>query len=131
MNRFLPENDEALMGAILYARRSIPFEISITFDRVGAPRPTYPAYMAAAGEAGVGMAIFPRDKDQVIRRFDEHLSTDGSEIPTLAGNLARLLEAKPEAGFIDYSIGNKFTYLPLHEMVKRSKDGNLSPSIKK
>lgn len=126
MNRFLPGHDEMLMGAILNARRTVPLEIAITFDEVGAPRPIYPAFMAAAGEAGVGMAIFPRDRDQVVRRFDERLATDGTEMPTLAGNLARLLGASPGNGYIDYSIGSRFTYLPLHEVVKQADTGNLA-----
>lgn len=51
MNRFLPGHDEILMGAILNVRRTVPFEIAITFNEVGANRPIYPAFMAAAGEA--------------------------------------------------------------------------------
>jgi len=124
MNRFIPGHDEILMGAILNARRTVPFEIAITFDEVGAPRPIHPAFMAAAGEAGMGMAIFPRDRDQVIRRFDERLATDGTEVPTFAGNLARLLGASPGNGYIDYSIGSRLTYLPLHEVVKQVQAGN-------
>lgn len=124
MNRFLPGHDELLMGAILNARRTVPFEIAITFDEVGAPRPIYPAFMAAAGEAGVGMAIFPRDRDQVVRRFDERLATDGTEVPTLVGNLARLIGASPGIGYIDYSIGNRFAYLSLHEVLKQAQTGN-------
>lgn len=126
MNRFLPGHDEILMGAILNARRTVPFEIAITFNEVGATRPIYPAFMAAAGETGVGMAIFPRDRDQVVRRFDERLATDGTEVPTLAGNLARLLGASPGIGYIDYSIGSRFTYLPLHEVLKQAQAGNLA-----
>ena len=126
MNRFLPGYDEILMGAILNARRTVPFEIAITFDEVGAPRPIYPAFMTAAGEAGAGMAIFPRDRDQVVRRFDERLATDGTEVPTLTGNLARLLGATPGMGYIDYSIGSKIDYLPLHEVLKQAQAGDLA-----
>ena len=125
MNRFLSGQDEILMKGILNARKSVPLEIAITFDELGAPRPIYPAFMAAAGKAGMGMAIFPRDRDSLVRRFDERLATDGSEVPTLAGNLARLLGAQPVTGYIDYSIGDKFTYLPLHEVLKQYQDGNL------
>lgn len=126
MNRFLPGQDEILMGAILNTRRTVPFEMAITFDEVGAPRPIHPAFMAAAGEAGVGMAIFPRDRDQVIRRFDEWLATDGSEIPTFTGNLARLLGASPGMGYIDYSLGGRFAYLPLHEVLKLAQAGDIA-----
>lgn len=124
MNRFLPGNDEMLMGAILNTRRSVPLEIAITFDEVGAPRPIYPAFMAAAGEAGIGMAIFPRDRDQVVRRFDERLATDGTEVPTFTGNLARLLGVSPGSGYIDYSIGGRFTYLPLHEVLEQARSSD-------
>jgi class 3 adenylate cyclase/CHASE2 domain-containing sensor protein len=126
MNRFLPGQDEVLMGAILNARHTVPLEIAITFDEVGAPRPIYPAFMGAAGQAGIGMAIFPRDQDAFVRRFDERLAIDGSEVSTLAGNLARLLGATPEAGYIDYSIGSKFSYVPLHEVLKLAREGNLT-----
>lgn len=124
MNRFLPGHDEMLMGAILNVRRAVPLEIAITFDELGSPRPVYPAFMAAAGEAGVGMAIFPRDRDQVIRRFDERLASDGTEVPTFTGNFARLLGVEPGSGYIDYSIGSRFAYLPLHEVLNHAQSGN-------
>lgn len=124
MNRFLPQHDEMLMGAMLKARRSVPFEMAITFDEHGDPRPIYPAFLAAAGDGGAGLAIFPRDRDQVVRRFDERLAADGTEVPTLAGNLARLLGAFPKNGYIDYSIGGRFAYLPLHEVLKQAEAGN-------
>ena len=125
MNRFIPGQDEMLMGALLKARRSIPTEVAITFDEVGAPKSIYPGFMAAVGNQGMGMAIFPRDHDNVIRRFDERLATDGSELPTFTGNLARLLGATPGSGYIDFSIGGKFIYLPLHEVIKQAATGNL------
>jgi adenylate cyclase len=124
MNRFLPEHDEMLMGAMLNIRRSVPLEIAITIDEAGNSRPIHPAFMAAAGEAGAGLAIFPRDSDQTVRRFDEHLATDGTEVPTFAGNIARLLGITPGSGYIDYSIGGKFSYLPLHELLKQAQAGN-------
>jgi adenylate cyclase len=109
---------------MLETRRSVPLEIAITIDEVGAPRPIHPAFMAAAGETGAGLAIFPRDSDQVVRRFDERLATDGTEVPTFAGNLARLLGAPPGNGYIDYSLGDKFSYLPLHEVLKQAQADN-------
>ena len=124
MNRFLSGQDELLMGAILNARHNVPCEIAITLDEVGAARPIYPAFITAAGKDGTGMAIFPKDQDSVIRRFDERLATDGTEIQTFAGNLARKLGANPGNGFIDYSIGSKFSYLPLQEILKQYEAGN-------
>ena len=126
MNRFLSGQDEILMKAILNARHAVPLEIAITFDEVGAPRQIYPAFVGAAGKTGVGMAIFPIDRDSLVRRFDENLAIDGSEVPTLAGNLARMLGMAPGTGYIDYSIGGKFTYLPLHEVLKQYQEGNLA-----
>ena len=124
MNRYLPGQDEILMSTLLDAQHTVPLEIAITFDEVGAPRPVYPAFKAAAGKTGVGMSIFPRDRDQVARRFDERIATDGTEIPTFTGNLARLLNTPPGTGFIDYSIGEKFDYLPINEVLKQAQSGN-------
>ncbi len=123
MNRYLPGQDELLIKAMLNARLSVPFEIAITYNEVGAPNPIFPAYMAAVGRAGVGLAIFPKDRDQVVRRFDERLATDGSEISTFAGNLARLLGSTPVAGYIDYTLGSRFNYIPLHELLQQAQPG--------
>lgn len=117
-NELLPGYDEALMTGILAARKAMPVVLAITVDSSGKPRPVYRKFLLVAGDKGTGVALFMRDADQVVRRFDERLAEDGSAVPTLAGQLARGLGIEPRAGFIDYARGGAFGYVPLHAVLE-------------
>ena len=116
-NEILPGYDESLMAGILAAKKTMPVVLAVTIDGNGKQRPLYRKFQLLAGEEGTGLALFPRDADQVVRRFDERLAENGSAVPTLVGQLARGLGVAPTAGLIDYSVGNAFSYVPLHTVL--------------
>lgn len=116
-NEILPGYDESLMTGILAARKVMPVVLAVTIDGNGRQRPLYRKFQLLAGEEGAGLALFPRDADQVVRRFDERLAENGSAVPTLVGQVARSLGVAPTAGLIDYSVGNAFSYVPLHTVL--------------
>lgn len=116
-NEILPGYDESLMTGILAARKVMPVVLAVTIDGNGRQRPLYRKFQLLAGEEGAGLALFPRDADQVVRRFDERLAENGSLVNTLVGQLARSLGVAPTAGLIDYSVGNAFSYVPLHTVL--------------
>ncbi len=128
MNRFLPGADQDLLKALILARQHSKLVIALTYDSIdgqGELRRIYPAFLSAAGEDGLGVAHFPRDGDQAIRRFDEYLAEDGSALPTLAGTVVRKLGVTPHYGYIDYSIGERFDYQSLHSVVDLANQGNI------
>lgn len=83
-------------------------------DERGAPRLIHAPFAAVVPESapGSGYVLLPEDSDGVIRRFNEHLGQNGSAVPTLPGQMARLLGFKPTDGWIDYSLGPKRPTFP-------------------
>ena len=112
-----PGSDSALLRGILEARRTYPLVLALTVDPSGKPRHIHRAFLAVAGDGATGFALFPVDADGVVRRFDEHLAETAEPVPTLAGQIARRLGIEPRAGFIDYSRGETFGYIPLYKIL--------------
>jgi len=110
-----PGYDRQLLAGLLIARREVPLVLALTVDPAGNHRPLYPAFLAAAGDAGY--ALLPVDPDGIVRRFDERMRMDGGAVPTLAGRLAERLDRPVGHGIIDYGAGAAFTYLPLHAVL--------------
>jgi class 3 adenylate cyclase len=121
-----PGYDLALVRGIVEARRAYPLVLGVTIDPTGKPRPVHPPFIAAAGEGATAYVLFRADGDGVVRRFDERLAQDGSEIPTLAGQMARRLGVVPGSGIIDYSRGATFPYVPLSLVLERVDSGNIA-----
>lgn len=113
-----PGSDGALLRGILEARRAYPLVLALTVDPSGKPRQIHRSFITAAGEGATGYALFPVDPDGVVRRFDEHLTETLEPVPTLAGQIARRLGVEPRAGFIDYSRGDVFGYIPLYKVLE-------------
>jgi adenylate cyclase len=114
----MPGSDRALLRGILEARRAFPLVLGITIDPAGKPREVYPPFITAAGEGASAFVLLRADRDGVVRRFDEHQALVGGEIPTLAGQMARRLGIAPGSGFIDYSRGANFSYVPLYLLLE-------------
>jgi adenylate cyclase len=117
-NDILPGYDESLMSGILAARKRLPVVLAITVDSSGKPRELYRKFRLVAGKDGMAFALFPRDADLTVRRFDERLAENGATVSTLAGQMARELEYQPQPGLIDYSRGAAFSYVPLHTVLE-------------
>ena len=58
-----------------------------------------------------------RDVDGAPRRFQEYRAADGTLVPTLVGQMLRLMRRPVDQGFIDYSRGAVIQYVPMHEVV--------------
>lgn len=114
----LPGSDKLLMKGLLEARRSFPIVLALTVDPSGKPRTIHPPFVTLAGPGGMGYALFPLDRDGVVRRFDERLGEGGEPVPTLPGQMARHLKIEPRAGLIDYWRGASFEYVPLHRVLE-------------
>jgi class 3 adenylate cyclase len=109
-----PGSDRELLAALLALRASAPLVIALGVGQTGRVRAPHAAFLAAAGEAGSGLAVYPLDADQRVRRFDERVGEAGDAVPTFAGVMARRLGATAHAGWIDFSAGAAFEYVPAH-----------------
>ncbi len=105
----------AMVGALLAARREVPIVAGITTRDDGSVREIAPAVRAAAGRSG--LALLPVDQDGRVRRFDERLGVDDRSVPTLVGELARVLDLRVEHGLIQYALGSGYDYVPLRQVL--------------
>lgn len=124
-NELVPGYDEALMMGMLAARKNRPMVFAITTDSHGRRRDLYRKFEVLAGDDGLGYALFPRDIDQRVRRFDERLDEKGTAVKTLAGQMARGLKLSPQPGYIDFSSGPVFGYVPMHRVVGQYENGDV------
>ena len=77
-----------------------------------------PLYSAMAGTAGEGLLLVKADRDGSLRRIDgDHAGL------LLASRLAQQLGQRPAAGIVDFSIGPRFDYLPMHAITTLVKTG--------
>ena len=110
----LPGSDLLLTRGLVQARSAYPLVVALTVSPAGKPRAVHPPFLGAVGSEGTGYAVFPIDRDGVIRRFDE------GELgaPLFAGQLARRLGIEPRGRYIDYSRGAPFDYVPFHRVLE-------------
>jgi len=113
----IPGLDGSLLRDLLKSRRGPPVVLARTLDAAGNVRPIERRLLAIAGPDGVGLALFPRDADGVVRRFDEALGDQGAQVQTLVGALVRRSGARPRAGYVDFSFGPPFNPIALREVL--------------
>jgi len=113
-----PGYDKLLMRGLLDAQRSYPLVLALTVGPDGHPRPVYAPYLPLAGARGSGFALFPVDRDGVVRRFEDQIHASRGNFPTLVGQLARRLGHNAKGGFIDFWHGARFHYVPLYRVLR-------------
>jgi class 3 adenylate cyclase/CHASE2 domain-containing sensor protein len=118
-----PGLDSALVRGLVMSRSTFPTVLAQTVDEGGQHRVIYPAFVAAAG-VEPGYALWSVDGDGVIRRFDERLGQKGEAVPTLAGQVARMLGKQPRPGYLDYSRGAAFDFIPFLDVLQRIERGD-------
>lgn len=123
-NEVLPGSDETLMMGILAAKKEIPVVLARTVEASGKQRDLFRKFQLVAGAEGTGLALFPRDADLVVRRFDERIGESGSLVPTLVGQLSRQMGKDPQSGLIDFSRGPAFNYVPIHTVLAMFQAGD-------
>jgi adenylate cyclase len=117
-DKIIPGLDLAMMRGMLDLKRSTVLVYVQTVNSKGELVPVQPNYGNIIGPDNLGIDQQLRDPDLVSRRFGEHLLSQTSRpVPTLAGQLLRGLGHSVDEGYIDYSVGSKVRYVPIHEMV--------------
>src|SRR5262249_12829653 len=118
----LPGSDKKLLKGLLEARFSFPVVLGETVDPAGKTRSLFPPFAKIAGASGY--ALFPVDRDGVVRRFDERLGDGGQVVPTLAGEMAHKLGANVHDGIINYRRGAAFGYVSLQQVLQWADAGD-------
>ena len=119
-----PGSDAALVRGLSSAGRRTPVVFVLEPDADGRLRVPFAPFAAAVGEHGLVTAQLPVDSDGVVRRFDPRLSVPG--LRTLAGEISYRLGRAADAtepGWIDYTRGAAFTYVPLIDVAEPATDG--------
>ncbi len=123
----VPGLDWALMRGLVALRQSGGVVFVLDADADGRLRmPHAPLLAAAGGWPALGSSLYPVDSDGVVRRFDPRPAGDG--LPSFGAVIAARLgiaARAAEAGWIDYTRGDTFHYVPLGEVVRWQEAGDL------
>lgn len=123
-DRLVPGADADLIRALSQARQRAPLVFVLEPDVSGHLRAPFAPFVAAVGQDGLVTAQLPVDRDGVVRRFDPGLSAPG--LRTLAGEISHRLGRQADAaqpGWIDYTRGGAFSYMPLIDVAEAAKSG--------
>jgi len=117
-DKIIPGLDLSMMRGMLDLKRTTVLVYVQTVNSKGELVPVQQNYGNIIGPENLGIDQQLRDPDTVSRRFSERLLSQTSRpVPTLAGQLLRGMGRTVDEGYIDYSVGAKVSYVPIHEMV--------------
>jgi len=116
MERYQAGGDIALAKAIAELRMEAPIILGISANNEGRFVSPLPLFLASAGAQSNGYILWLKDADGVVRRFTEALGEKNERVPTLSGVALRQLGIEPRPGFVDYSRGQLFSYIPMQTM---------------
>jgi class 3 adenylate cyclase/CHASE2 domain-containing sensor protein len=116
----IPQYDRPLLEGITALGKVAPVVLAQSLDDRGNQRTIFPAYLAIAGLDGAGPVIVCRDSDRIVRRYDERECGFGESSSSFAGRMAQHLgvQKKSWQGFINYSIGDAITYIPVQKVLE-------------
>ncbi len=114
-----PGLDRALMVGLVAARDSAPLVTSLSIDpRTRSAKTIFAPFVAVLREERLGIGMFARDADGVVRRFSLAIPTQDGAFPTFAGRICRALSKNCRDGLVDYAYGPAFRYVPFHEILE-------------
>jgi adenylate cyclase len=120
-----PGSDAALIRGLSQAAHRTPLVFVLEPDASGHLRAPFAPFVAVVGERGLVTAQLPVDGDGVVRRFDPQLTAPG--LRTLAGEISYRLGGSAnatKAGWIDYTRGAAFSYVPLIDITEATRSGH-------
>ncbi|MFT6047181.1 MAG: CHASE2 domain-containing sensor protein, partial [Arenicella sp.] len=85
----------------------------------------YPAMQAILkGEKYYGLALVEKDADGVLRRQSMKYPSCRDCSPSMLSRIYQQLDENHSSGLINFALGSKFEYVPLHQVVQWRRDGN-------
>lgn len=121
----IPGYDSELLRGILTLRSVAPLVLGVTVEADGRERRIYPPFLSVAGEGGAGFVLWRLDSDRVARSFSERLGDRGEKVPTLVGMMVRHMGVEPSEGIINFALGERFDYVPMHRVLEWETAGNV------
>ena len=115
-NFLVPGIDRILLSSLLKLTKNTQLVIARTVDEEGRIRPVFAPILSLLGEEHAGLALVRSDADGTVRKLSNKLVTDKGEFGTLIGKMAKLLDYPSTDGYIDYSLGETFDYIPMQQV---------------
>jgi len=123
-DHILPGLDYSFLSSLARIKQNVPFVVVHTFDRTGKVMPIHDTFHRVLDDEAFAFDKVLEDGDRYARRFNEIETVGVGSLATFSGHIARLLGKKVEAGYIDFSIGDVFNYVPIQEVIALHTDGN-------
>ncbi|MBP9712494.1 MAG: adenylate/guanylate cyclase domain-containing protein [Sterolibacterium sp.] len=125
----IPHYDLSLLRGIQTLRATTPLVLGQSIDQRGEVRPIFPPYIAlAGGESALASVATCLDDDGVARRYTRDLCHPDTAVTPLSARMAEKLGIPAErirrTGYIDYSLGDALTYLPLIDVLSWIQQGD-------
>lgn len=114
---FLVEgHDKKLLAGLLKLKSVAPIVLGQTIDEKDEIRSLFAPLVSLMGKDALGLVLVKLDSDGTIRRFQSSVQFGNNYLPTLAPLMAQRLNFNITDGFINYSYGKPFNYVPLQQI---------------
>ncbi len=124
-DHILPGLDFAFLRSLANIKQNAPFVVVHTFDRTGKLLPIHATFLKVLQDESFALDRVLEDRDRAARRFNEIETVGEGSLPAFSGHIARLLGKKAEAGYIDFSIGGTFNFVPIQKVLALHAEGNI------
>ncbi len=123
-DKLLPGGDLALIRSLFALGAGTQLVIARTVDQEGRIAPVHATFLKMLGEDRFGLDQHLLDPDYVARRFDESAFGGENAVQTLAGQIVRGQGLPVGKGHIDFSIGERFGYVPVQSVIEWLEKGD-------
>jgi len=114
---FLVEgHDKKLLAGLLKLKSVAPVILGQTIDEKGKIRSLFAPLISLMGKDALGLVLVNLDPDGTIRRFHSSAQFGNNNLSTLAPLMAEKMGLDVNDGFINYSYGEPFDYIPLQQV---------------
>lgn len=128
---FRPGLDRAFLVALATAAHHSVLVAGLNIDaRTRSVRPIHGPLLAVLDQERLGVGLFGRDADGVIRQFSLAVPTEDGTFPTFAGRLCLKVARTCRDGHIDFALGIPFRYVPFREILRTNDTSYLEKLFK-
>ncbi|MFT4629070.1 MAG: adenylate cyclase [Arenicella sp.] len=85
-----------------------------------------PEFLSVIREENTGIALIDKDSNGIVREFVKTRISPKGEFHTFVGNMADKLNLPAKDGYINYTLGDAFEYIPMHLVSEWINSGNVS-----
>lgn len=126
-NKILTENfDDILALGLRNLRINTNLVVVRGVDDKEEYRVILPEFLSVIREENTGIALIDKDSNGIVRQFVKTRISPKGEFLTFVGNMADKLNLQAEDGYINYTLGDAFEYIPMHLVSEWIDSGNIS-----